>query len=134
MEVVVWVPVTGLTLGDPGVTVGVPVVGAAAMVANVGAPVAGDTEGLPGFTVGVPVVGALAMVVGVPATGLTLGDQGVTVGVPAVEPLHWEPMWGHKWLETQRDYQESQWVFLSWEQWKWWWGFQLQGCHWEIQG
>jgi hypothetical protein len=60
------------------------VVGATAMGANVGAPVAGNTEGPPGFTVGVPVVGALAVVVGVPATGLTLGDPGVTVGVPVV--------------------------------------------------
>jgi hypothetical protein len=58
--VVAWVPVTGLTLGDPGVTVGVPVIGATTMGASVGAPVAGDTEGLPGVTVGVLVVGALA--------------------------------------------------------------------------
>jgi hypothetical protein len=43
LAVVVWVPVTGLTMGDPGVTVGVPVVAATAMGANVGAPVAGDT-------------------------------------------------------------------------------------------
>jgi hypothetical protein len=47
LDVVGGVPVTGLTMGDPGVTVGVPVVGATAMEANVGAPVAGDTEGLP---------------------------------------------------------------------------------------
>jgi hypothetical protein len=76
MEVVVWVPVTGLTLGDPGVTVRVSVVGATAMGATVGAPVAGETDGLPGVTAGVPVVGALAVVVGVLATGLTLGDPG----------------------------------------------------------
>jgi hypothetical protein len=64
LAVVVGVPATGLTLGDSGVTVGVLVVGATTMGANVGAPVAGDTEGLPGVTVGVPVVGALAVVVG----------------------------------------------------------------------
>jgi hypothetical protein len=81
---VVGVPATGLRLGDSGVTMGVPVVGATAMEANVGAPVAGDTKGLPGVTVGVPVVGALAVVVGVPVTGLTMGDPGVTVGVSVV--------------------------------------------------
>jgi hypothetical protein len=52
------------------------VVGATAMVANVGAPVGGDTEVLPGMTVGVLVVGALAVVVGVPVTGLTRKIQG----------------------------------------------------------
>ena len=51
---VVGVPVVGLALGDPGVTVGVPVVGPPVM--------------------GVPVVG-------VPVVGLALGDPGVTVGV-----------------------------------------------------
>jgi hypothetical protein len=78
------VPVTGLRLGDPGVTVGVSVVGATAMGACMGALKDGDTEGLPGVTVGVPVVGAMAVVVGVPVTGLTLGDPGVTVGVSVV--------------------------------------------------
>jgi hypothetical protein len=43
-----------------------------------------ETEGLPRVTVGVPVVGALAVVVEVPVTGLKLGDPGVTVGVPVV--------------------------------------------------
>jgi hypothetical protein len=49
LAVVVWVPVTALTLGDPGVTVGVLVVGATAMGANAVAPVAGDTEWHPGI-------------------------------------------------------------------------------------
>jgi hypothetical protein len=48
---------------DQGVTVGVFVVGAPAMGANVGAPVAGDTDGLPGVTMGVPVVGLMEVVV-----------------------------------------------------------------------
>jgi hypothetical protein len=52
------------------------VVEATEVGANVGPPVAGDTKGLPGVTVGVPVVGALAVVVGVPATGLTMRIQG----------------------------------------------------------
>jgi hypothetical protein len=106
LAVVVGVPVTDLTLGDPGVTVGIPVVGASELGASVGAPVAGDAKGLPGFTVGVPVVGALAVVVGVPVTKLTLGDPGVTVGFLWWEPLHWEPMWAHLWLEAQRGFQE----------------------------
>jgi hypothetical protein len=76
--------VTGLTMGDPGVTVGVPVVEATELETNVGQPVAGDTKGLPGFTVGVPVVRALAVVVGVPVIGLIQGDPAVTVGVPVV--------------------------------------------------
>jgi hypothetical protein len=86
LAVVVGVPATRLRLGDLGVTVGVPVVGATELGANVGPPVAGDTKGLPGFTVGVSLVGALAVVLGVPATRLRLGDQGVTVGF-----LWWEP-------------------------------------------
>jgi hypothetical protein len=95
------------------------------MGANVGAPVAGDTEGLPGVSLDVPVVGALALVVAVSATGLRLGDPGVTVGFLWWEPLQWEPMWGHQRLETQRGLQESQWVFLWWEHWHLWWGFQF---------
>jgi hypothetical protein len=114
LAVVVGVPVTGLTLGDPGVTAGVFLVGATELGANVGAPVAGDTKGLPGFTVGVPVVGALA-VVGVPVTKLTLGDPGVKVEFLWWEPLIFEPMWGHQWMETQRGFQDSVWVFLWWE-------------------
>jgi hypothetical protein len=118
LAVVLGVPVTGLTLGDPGVKVGVSLVGATAMGANVGAPVAGDTEGLPGVTVGVPVVGAQAVVVGVPVTGLTLGDPGVTVGVPVVGATELGAILEHQRLETQRGFQESQWVFLWWENWQ----------------
>jgi hypothetical protein len=46
-----------------------------------GVPVTGLTMGDPGVTVGVPVVGALAVVVGVPVTGRTLGDPGLSVGI-----------------------------------------------------
>jgi hypothetical protein len=53
----------------------------------------------------------------VPVTGLTLGDPGVTVGVPVMEPLQWKPVWAHQRLETQKGFQESQWVFLWWEHW-----------------
>jgi hypothetical protein len=123
LAVVLWVPVTGLTLGDPGVTVGVPVVGALAVV--VGIPVDGDTEGRHRVasrkTACVPVLGALAVVVWVPVTDLTLGDPGVTVGVLRWEPWQW--WWGFQWMETQRGFKESQWVFLWWKHWQWWWGF-----------
>jgi hypothetical protein len=78
----------------------------------VGTTVAGDSKGLPGFTVGVPVLGALAVVVGVPTTGLTLGDPGVTVGVPVVGATAMGANVGHQWLKTQRGFQESLWVFL----------------------
>jgi hypothetical protein len=61
--------------------VGVPVVGALAVV--VGVPVDGDTEGLPGVTVGVPEMD-LAVVVWVLVTCLTLGVPGLTAGVPVV--------------------------------------------------
>jgi hypothetical protein len=47
LAVVVGVPTTGLTLGDPGVKLEVSVVGATAIGTNLGAPVAGVTEGLP---------------------------------------------------------------------------------------
>jgi hypothetical protein len=76
LAVVVGVPATGLRLGDPGLSVGVPVVGATAMGANVGHQWLETQDVLPGMTVGVPVVGALAVVVGVPVTGLTLKIQG----------------------------------------------------------
>jgi hypothetical protein len=97
------------------------------MGVNVGAPVAGDTEGLPGVTVGVLVVGALAVVVGVPVTGLRLGDPKVTLGFSAVGATAMGKMWGHKRLDTQRGFQETQWVFLWWEHLHLWWGFQLHG-------
>jgi hypothetical protein len=112
--VVAWVPVTGLTLEDPGVTVGVSVVGATALGANVGAPVAGDTEWIPGVTVGVLVLGALVVVVWVPVTGLTLGNPGVTVGVPAVGATALGANVGAPVAVVQ----ESQWVFLWWEHWR----------------
>jgi hypothetical protein len=63
-------------MGDLGVIVGVPVVGATAMEANVGAPVAGDTEGLPGVTVDVLVVGVLAVVMGFQLQGWGCGIHG----------------------------------------------------------
>jgi hypothetical protein len=56
LAVVVGVPATGLRLGEPGVTGGGSVLGATTMGANVKAPVAGDTEGLQEVTLGVPVV------------------------------------------------------------------------------
>jgi hypothetical protein len=74
--------------------------------------------------VGIPVVGALAVVVGVLVTGLTLGDPALSVGVPVVGATAMGANVGHQWLETQRGFQESQWVFLWWEHWQWWCGFQ----------
>jgi hypothetical protein len=79
--------------------------------------------------VGVPVVGALAVVVGVPVTGLTLEDLGVTVGVPVVGATE---LGGNVGPPVAGDtkglpFQDSLWVFLWWEHWQWWWGFQPQG-------
>jgi hypothetical protein len=51
-------------------------------------------------------------------------DPGVPVGVPVVGATALGVILEHQWLETQRGFQESQWVFLWWEHWQWWWGFQ----------
>jgi hypothetical protein len=68
---------------------------------------------------GVPVVGALAVVVGVPTTGLTLGDPGVKLEVSVVGACSCGGSTGCGG--------DSLWVFLRWEHWQWWWGFQPQG-------
>jgi hypothetical protein len=74
--------------------------------------------------VGVPLVGALAVMVGVPLTGLTLGDPGVTVGVPVVGATAMEANVGAPVDGDTEWHPGKQWVFLWWEHWQWWWGFQ----------
>jgi hypothetical protein len=92
-----------------------------------GAPVDGNTERLPGVSAGVPVVGALAVVVGVPVTGLRLVDPWVTVGVPVVGATAMGANVGAPVAGDTKGFQESLWEFLWWELRQWWWGFQPQG-------
>jgi hypothetical protein len=81
----VGMPVSGLTLGVPGVKVGPAVVGATVRKPMVGVSVSRLTLGVPGVKVGPAVVGATVRtpMVGVPVLGLTLEVPGVKVG-PAV--------------------------------------------------
>jgi hypothetical protein len=69
-------------------------------------------------------MGVLAVVVGVPATRLRLGDPGVTVGVPVVRATELRASVGAPVAGDTKGFQDSLWVFLLWEQWKWWCGFQ----------